>query len=945
MNKSDNVSNNIDSDNLNFTHNEPSDRADRAKLTPGRTTNTIKNESLSKEPISIDAKLIINSAKTEYLTYDELLIMKDMYTIYIEKNTYENNQVFKDAIRVRFINRNIEQLDNMFMRLWELNVKNEAIIKDMFLQIAAIYIGNKETLNRFFQKHSCMSSCKINGEICESSCKIYHPTIKELRLMLDRLCYDEQTAGNYICSLNSCDLSTHTQQNQITSSESNFEFSNMMNDAKCVPTTIKSFCRQTVAEVSASSQLEKKDAEFMKSIVKDVQHKTNIYARSEERDKNKTYVADIKIAVFRLIVGVGYKACRIGHSVIDPPNKRLVSESYKFNDLIKLVQNTEILLKYLNIVDEQHATFLQKLVTTMQEHCDEIKRNSSNNRLKKETDKGYVYGKLEAEINHSVSNVQKIDELKGYDIDISLEIVKNSFIDTNVDPDNKKCNTQQYSEALKTKIDLLTRRKCSLPYIVFKNRYSPIIIGDEDEFVPDALIKNGFWYDVFLPLLLRGLSIDTDTDDKLYYLLESLSTTDDEKLEIALNQWFDDNSEILSTYLRDVPDAFDRMSSFEKIIIKQCWDMTKFYLIANNKYNSYENIRDHLMIDLSQYIPFIDEYVGKRYVLDNEMTLTLPQYIGRPVWKFLHAVPELMDMKLSKILEDQKKKESEVQIMMDMFMKFFTPFLKTYPCPYCRNHLNNYVIKNTEIFNYPLEYIFMDWNDSQESTIFKLNIDDKMRTIKTTSDLRLFLWKFHNAVSSSALDGTVFEVDMATHTDLSPDSCLRSIKNITDPDVVSDESWNSIESVDSFDTNVHLCDIECTKYNIKCLFDESLDNTSDISSKNSKTIEEQTTEDTTLRSMSSRNGNYTNGHWPDPNIFDLSIKVSYDNILSHLIELRKQFVFAILETHNNSNIHEITHLNMKIQDLVEKIKADIVVLDEIMINCEILQNVYKVVDL
>jgi len=70
-----------------------------------------------------------------------------------------------------------------------------------------------------------------------------------------------------------------------------------------------------------------------------------------------------------------------------------------------------------------------------------------------------------------------------------------------------------------------------------------------------------------------------------------------------------------------------------------------------------------------------------------------------------------------------------------------------YPCPYCRYHLNMYVVRNKEIDMYPMEYILLGRDPKR--TDYILSIEAKLSTVSDGPSLRLFFWKLHNTVSSS----------------------------------------------------------------------------------------------------------------------------------------------------------------------------------------------------
>lgn len=77
--------------------------------------------------------------------------------------------------------------------------------------------------------------------------------------------------------------------------------------------------------------------------------------------------------------------------------------------------------------------------------------------------------------------------------------------------------------------------------------------------------------------------------------------------------------------------------------------------------------------------------------------------------------------------------------------------MATDPCPYCRHHLNGYVIQNVEKDLYPVEYILMGWQEMgmAEHLDGITTPADKLKYVVDTRTLRLFIWKLHNAVNAS----------------------------------------------------------------------------------------------------------------------------------------------------------------------------------------------------
>lgn len=140
---------------------------------------------------------------------------------------------------------------------------------------------------------------------------------------------------------------------------------------------------------------------------------------------------------------------------------------------------------------------------------------------------------------------------------------------------------------------------------------------------------------------------------------------------------------------------------------------------------------------LSQYVAFIDVYLGRNDVKDSQMRVSFPYYLGPAVWRFFHTTAEIID---TKSIDQQST-------LTAIFKNFFKLFASLYPCPYCRHHLNAYVVQNKEVDMYPVEYLLLGQDAGGGD--FSMSIDDKLSTVVNGATLRLFFWKLHNTVSAS----------------------------------------------------------------------------------------------------------------------------------------------------------------------------------------------------
>jgi hypothetical protein len=628
----------------------------------------------------------------------------------------------RDEILLKFINKNMDNLDGMLLRLAELNVTAPSPgNKKLFYTIAAIYCGNLPSVIEYLGNNS------------ENN---YRPTAPETSLILNKMA---NCRGHDRGKANTCFNSLPGDQSSEKPAITIFSHHNMESNLGPVSTPDPGPDLNPDPDPAPDPTPDPApdpapdldpDLEFMTTIKQDLTNLSGPYIELVTKQHNESYVivSDIKSVLFSLLVGTAYRSFRPTCPKDDREFTGINPETHKFTDLMLLVKNTSNLLGFTGILDPQHTKYLDELSATLEHNYGIVLENISEGKNNHVNNNGYLFGKLEAEVKHNSENIRRIDDLT------TLNLVH--LLD---EPEINQANESQSPSVddLVNRNCVLVRQKSSFPYISFPHQYSTIIIDNQDEYIPEALLPNNFWYDHFLPLLLKALCIEPLNDAVYYGLLENHDFDSDQELARLMDIWYEDNYRVLLTYCKDVTDFFDNMVLIEKIIIKQSWDLTKKYILESNTLA----LTNNLALDLSQYVPFIDQYVGKRYVADEKITLLSwqYQYFGPRIWKFLHIIPELIS---------RQPTNSQAQSIV-YFIDFFMIFLKTYPGPYSQDHVNNGMVKNSELFNYPVEYLFMDWNPGSLPTIFGLNINNKMKLIKNTLDLKLFLWKFHNAVNST----------------------------------------------------------------------------------------------------------------------------------------------------------------------------------------------------
>ena len=248
---------------------------------------------------------------------------------------------------------------------------------------------------------------------------------------------------------------------------------------------------------------------------------------------------------------------------------------------------------------------------------------------------------------------------------------------------------------------------------------------------PDgAIMPTRFWYEEFMPQLLRCASVMSADD------LAAEAALD----EAALDRWHASQVETgaFAPFATDLKDGFAQCKPDVKRALKQAWRLTDHYLNGLEKRREREEFGRGSGF-LSQYVAFIDVWLGRADVAQSEMRVSFPYYIGPAVWCLMHSSAELIEA-----MDDSRRADAIAK-----FKRFFAAFATMYPCPYCRHHLNRYVVRNGEVDRYPVEFLFQ--GQKPEKAPLDISLQDRLTEISASDpgSLRRFVWKLHNAVSSS----------------------------------------------------------------------------------------------------------------------------------------------------------------------------------------------------
>ncbi len=266
------------------------------------------------------------------------------------------------------------------------------------------------------------------------------------------------------------------------------------------------------------------------------------------------------------------------------------------------------------------------------------------------------------------------------------------------------------------------------PTADYLESWNRVILSVADARVDGAIMPVRFWYDTFMPQLLLCASILTDAD---LYRARDMTARD-------LDDWHGGLTAqgAFERFATDLRDGFAACSLAVKLSLQQAWSLTEPYLSGVEKRRERAEFgRDSGY--LSEYVAFVDLHLGRHDVATSDMRLSFPYYIGPAVWGLLHGSAELIEA----------MPPSARASAVEGFITFFRSFATMYPCPYCRYHLNRYVIRNREVEMYPVEFLLL--GRARGAYDMAITLDAKLATVTAPGGLRTFLWMLHNAVSSS----------------------------------------------------------------------------------------------------------------------------------------------------------------------------------------------------
>ena len=444
-------------------------------------------------------------------------------------------------------------------------------------------------------------------------------------------------------------------------------------------------------------------------------------------DLGGTSPLQMQIGFFRLMQGAAYRCFRASYSANSETHLRAYDLPYTIFNFVNFANAAIDYYQALGIVHSDAVQPLLDLRASINTAADELRARMENWDASSATPAMLL---AEAKLEDELSELDHHHQI----VSAAIELILSGAVlghsptaltveDLQIHELNRLRHLDDHREISGHQFEIPSQNDVS-----FIDTWQRVIIDDSDTHYAGAIMPTRYWYEDFMPKLLRACSV---------FSVDDLKNIDAET-EADLDSWFKSCKDAgeFSPFAMDVHDHFAGCDIQVKQAIKQAWRLSRHYLNGVQKRREREEFGRESGY-LSEYVTFIDVYLGRSDIADSEMRISFPYFIGPATWRFLHTGAEIV----------AKLPKADQGAGAAAFKAFFGALATVYPCPYCRFHLNRYVIKNGEVHMYPIEYLLL--GPQAHSTHVQVTIHEKLETISDGHSLRMFLWKLHNTVSSS----------------------------------------------------------------------------------------------------------------------------------------------------------------------------------------------------
>lgn len=439
-----------------------------------------------------------------------------------------------------------------------------------------------------------------------------------------------------------------------------------------------------------------------------------------------TSTLQLQIGLFRLIQGAAYRSFRESFSANHETHLRVRNLPYRIGEFVAFVRAAMELYKALGVVEEVCHPTLDAVVESIEAEYARLQHRVTHWPIVQKTPEMLAEHRAMVEARSRSSNTR---ERFAAGVEFAIAMRKQRLGLGDVVEGVLALNELRRLRAAEfAEEPAPARSQADGDARAYLDTWHRVILDNALETVDGAMMPVRYFYEDFMPKLLNAFSVSNAAH---------VATCEAPTHEV-MDGWFNWMREAgeFEHYGEELVAAFPSCTPREKLRLLQSWWLSRHYLNGVQKRRERAEFgRDSGSI--SQYVAFIDVYIGRNDVRDARMRVSFPYFIGPPVWRFLHTTAEIVCAKPA----------AEQAPLIALFKRFFELFATMYPCPYCRHHLNAYVVQNREVDMYPVEYLLL--GHDPDSAEFAMTLADKLKTVTDGPSLRLFLWKLHNTVSSS----------------------------------------------------------------------------------------------------------------------------------------------------------------------------------------------------
>ena len=449
--------------------------------------------------------------------------------------------------------------------------------------------------------------------------------------------------------------------------------------------------------------------------------------RIDEKSIQGTSPLQMQIGLFRLLQGAAYRSFRESYSANSETHLRAYDLPYTIPNFVRFVNTALDLFLSLGIVQAGAEEPFETLRASVNKAEFDLRERMANwDTIPHTPAMEEAEGLLEQELNALDHHHQILSVV----FNILLTAVLHGHDPHQVGHEDLQLHELNRLRQLDDHHEIMADLDHQKPEKsrAYHDTWQRVIVDSVDSRFAGSIMPTAYWYDEFMPLLLRACSVLSTADIKSW----------DEATDQELNTWFSERQAAgeFENYGHATKDAFESRPLLVKKELRRAWELSRHYLNGVQKRREREEFGRESGF-LCQYVPFLDLHVGRNDVEMSQMRVSFPYFIGPPTWRMMHTSAEL--------ITDQTGQQQVESVAA--FKEFFGSLATMYPCPYCRFHLNRYVVRNREIDMYPIEYLLL--GSDQVTPSLEISLDDKLDKVTDGESLRLFLWKLHNTVSSS----------------------------------------------------------------------------------------------------------------------------------------------------------------------------------------------------